>query len=93
MFSKAVMQMIGEGIIETLYMTFLSSLIAYIIGLPIGILLVITDKGGIAPCVIFNRILGVLVNILRSVPFVILLVAVIQLQGSSSEHQLDPLLL
>lgn len=75
MFSKVVINMIGKGILETLYMTFLSSLLAYIIGLPLGILLVVTDKDGIAPFVTLNKILGVIVNIIRSIPFVILLVA------------------
>jgi D-methionine transport system permease protein len=69
------MKMIGTGILETLYMTILSSVLAYILGLPLGILLVVTDKDGIAPLVILNRIMGVIVNIFRSVPFVILLVA------------------
>lgn len=76
MFSEAVMKMIGEGILETLYMTFASSFIAYIIGLPLGVLLVVTDKEGIAPFVLLNKILGVLVNLLRSVPFIILLITV-----------------
>lgn len=49
MFSQAVINMIGKGILETLYMTLLSSLLAYILGLPLGILLVVTDKDGIAP--------------------------------------------
>lgn len=75
MFSQAVMKMIGTGIIETLYMTILSTVLAYILGLPLGILIVVTDKDGIAPLVILNRIIGVIVNIFRSVPFIILLVA------------------
>ncbi|MFT4146085.1 MAG: methionine ABC transporter permease [Mobilitalea sp.] len=68
--------MLGVGILESLYMTFTSSLIAYAIGLPLGVLLVVTDKDGIAPFVIFNKILGVIVNLLRSVPFIILLISV-----------------
>lgn len=74
--SNTTILMIGKGILETLYMTLFSSLIAYIIGLPIGILLVVTDKEGIAPSVLFNQILGVIVNLLRSVPFIILLISV-----------------
>lgn len=77
MFSQAIINMIGKGILETLYMTLLSSALAYILGLPLGILLVVTDKDGIAPYVTFNRILGVIVNIIRSIPFIILLVALI----------------
>lgn len=59
----------------TVLMTVLSTAIAYIIGLPIGIVLNLTDKDGLCPCVWLNRILGFIVNILRSMPFVILMVA------------------
>jgi D-methionine transport system permease protein len=76
MWSDAIVKMIGEGILETLYMTFFSSLIAYGIGLPLGILLVVTDKEGIAPFVLLNKVLGVIVNLVRSVPFIILLITV-----------------
>jgi D-methionine transport system permease protein len=75
MFSQAIIKMIGIGILESLYMTILSSILAYILGLPLGILLVVTDKDGIAPLVVLNRIIGAIVNIFRSIPFVILLVA------------------
>jgi D-methionine transport system permease protein len=68
--------MIGTGIVETLYMTIASSLLAYILGLPLGVLLVVTDKDGIAPMVPLNKVLGVIVNLVRSVPFIILLIAV-----------------
>lgn len=76
MWSEAVIKMLGVGILETLYMTVFSSLVAYLIGLPIGILLVVTDKEGIAPMVPVNKVLGVIVNLVRSVPFVILLITV-----------------
>lgn len=76
MWSEATISMIGRGILETLYMTFFSSLVAYIIGLPLGILLVVTDKEGISPSIPFNKVLGVVVNFIRSVPFVILLISV-----------------
>ncbi|NLP15776.1 MAG: ABC transporter permease [Clostridiales bacterium] len=72
-----MLELIGIGILETLYMTILSSVLAYILGLPLGILLVITDKDGIAPMVTINRIIGFIVNIFRSIPFVILLVALL----------------
>ncbi len=75
MWNEQIINMILKGIQESLYMTLLSSLIAYAIGLPMGILLVVTDKDGIAPAVFFNKILGVFVNLIRSVPFVILLIA------------------
>ena len=62
-----------KGLEETLYMTFWSSLIAYLIGLPLGVLLVVTRKGGILPCPTFNAVLGVIINFLRSIPFIIML--------------------
>ncbi len=68
---------IGAGIIETLYMVIVSTIISYIIGLPLGIMLCVTDKDGICPCRPFNIIAGFIVNLLRSVPFIILLVALI----------------
>ena len=65
--------MLWEGTIDTLYMTFWSSLIAYVIGLPLGVLLVVTRKDGIMPCPTFNAVLGVVINFLRSIPFIIML--------------------
>lgn len=62
-----------QGTQDTLYMTFWSTLFAYIIGLPLGILLVITKKNGIIPKPLFNSILGTIINFLRSIPFIILL--------------------
>ena len=79
LFTPEVMGMIGQGIVETLYMTLASTALSYVFGLPLGILLVVTDKDGIFPMRIVNGVLGVIVNILRSVPFLILLVAVIPL--------------
>lgn len=67
---------ISKGIGETLYMVIASTLISYIIGLPIGILLSVTDKDGICPCAPVNSVVGFIVNLLRSVPFIILLVAI-----------------
>ena len=75
--TEAVWQMIFEGIWETRYMTILSTVIAYIVGLPLGILLSVTGKGGILRNRAVNGILGAVVNILRSVPFLILLVVLI----------------
>lgn len=77
MWSEEVIKMIGLGILESLYMTLFSSLIAYLLGLPLGVLLVVTDKEGIAPFVPLNKLLGVIVNLIRSVPFIILLITVI----------------
>ena len=65
------------GIWETIYMTVLSSLIAYIIGLPLGIVLSITDQNGICPNSFVNRVLGFIVNFFRSIPFIVLMVAML----------------
>lgn len=76
-FTPDVFYLIGQGLLDTLYMTLVSTALSYVLGLPLGILLVVTDKDGIFPMRIVNGILGVIINILRSVPFLILLVAVI----------------
>ena len=65
-----------SGIGESLYMTLASSLIAYIIGIPLGIILVVADKGGIIPHPKLQMILGTIVNLVRSVPFLILILIV-----------------
>lgn len=65
------------GIWETIYMTLLSTVFAYIIGLPIGLILSVTGKNGIRPIAWLNRILGIIVNIFRSIPFIILMVAML----------------
>lgn len=77
MLDSATLQMLGQGILETLYMTLVSSLFAYIIGIPLGIFLVLTAKNGLRPMPIVNSVLNVIVNIARSIPFLILLVAVL----------------
>ena len=69
--------LIQLGIWETVYMTFISSAIAYIIGLPLGVILNITDEKGICPNKALNTILGLIVNFFRSIPFVILMVAML----------------
>ncbi|WP_191060546.1 methionine ABC transporter permease [Geminicoccus harenae] len=62
---------------ETILMTGLSGLISLVVGLPIGLLLVVTERGGIAQNLWVNRLLAAVVNGFRSVPFIILLVALI----------------
>ena len=69
--------MLIEGTYETLLMTFASTIFAYIIGLPLGVTMVITDVRGISPHKTLNTVLGTIINIGRSIPFVILIVAVI----------------
>lgn len=69
---KGVLQL---GIWETVYMTFVSAFFSYIIGLPLGVLLSVTDKNGICALPWLNKIVGFAVNIFRSIPFVILMIA------------------
>lgn len=69
--------LIQLGIWETVYMTFISSALAYLIGLPLGVILNITDTKGICPHRTANRILGFFVNFFRSIPFIILMVAML----------------
>ncbi len=71
---KGILQL---GVLETIYMTFISAFFAYLFGLPLGILLSVTDKGGIRPIPWLNKIVGFIVNIFRSIPFVILMIAVL----------------
>ncbi len=65
------------GIGDTLYMTIPSALLAYLIGMPLGVLSVITSKGHILPRPRLNAALGVIINFLRSIPFIILLAMLI----------------
>lgn len=66
--------LLRQGIWDTLYMTLPSTFFAYLIGLPLGVLLVITKRGHILPAPTLNTVLGTAVNFLRSIPFIILLV-------------------
>lgn len=79
MLSNDTVLMLLEGTRDTLYMTFVSTIFAYIFAFPIGIALVVTKKDGLHPIGFLNKILDVVVNIGRSVPFLILLIAVIPL--------------
>ena len=66
-----------QGTIDTLVMTCVATILAYVIGIPLGILLVVTSPNGLRPNRIVSTIVGWIVNIGRSVPFIILLVALI----------------
>lgn len=70
-------QLLLNGLLETVYMTLVSTLIGYAIGLPVGILLTVTDKEGIRPNALVYRIVDVIINIMRSIPFLILLILLI----------------
>lgn len=75
MFKEGMLALVGQGFIETIYMTVISTALAYIIGLPLGLVLVVTDKDGIHPIPWLNRLLGMIINFFRSIPFLILLIA------------------
>ena len=69
--------LIQKGIWETVYMTTLATAISYLLGLPLGVILTITDQGGLHPVPWLNRILGLVVNFFRSIPFVVLMVSML----------------
>ncbi len=75
--NEKVIWMLVEGIGETLYMTLGSVIIGYVIGLPLGILLYVSGKNGLRPCGLLYRILDFICNIIRSIPFLILLILLI----------------
>lgn len=77
MFNEQIIQMLIEGIKDTVYMTLGSTLISYLLGLPMGIILAVTDKNGIKPNVVIYRIFDLISNVVRSIPFLILLILMI----------------
>lgn len=74
MWNSQIVIMLLEGIRDTLYMTLASTLLGYVFGLPMGILLAVTDKEGICPNAFCYKVLDVIANIVRSIPFLILLI-------------------
>ncbi len=77
MWDSQTIMMIVEGTGVTLYMTLVSTLIAYALGLPMGIILVVSAPGGLKPNKVVFKVLDVIVNIVRSIPFLILLMLII----------------
>lgn len=77
MWTSEVIEMIVLGIGETLYMTVVSTLLGYALGLPMGILLAVSDKEGIRPNAFCYKVLDFIANIVRSIPFLILLILLI----------------
>lgn len=75
--SKEVIDLLISGTLESLYMTLIATIIAYILGIPLGVLVYATDKGNVCQNKVVNLITGVIINLVRSVPFLILLVAII----------------
>lgn len=74
MTAEQIFDILSTETVNTLILTLLSTLFAYVIGLPLGIILIITDQDGIHPNRPVNAALGFVVNILRSIPFLILMV-------------------
>ncbi len=74
MATEQLLKMLGQGAWDTLYVTVVSTLLAYVIGLPLGVLLYGTSTGSLFPQKTVNTVIGVIVNILRSIPFIILLI-------------------
>ena len=79
MWSSEVVQMIIKGIGESLYMTLAATLFGYVLGLPWGVVLAVTDADGIKPNRPVYRVLDFVTNIMRSIPFLILLILIIPL--------------
>ena len=77
MWTPEVTQMIMKGIGETLYMTLLSTAFGYLLGLPMGVLLAVSDKDGLSPNAMLYKVLDFIANIVRSIPFLILLILLI----------------
>lgn len=78
-FTADIVQMFAKGVIDTLWMTFGTTFLSYLIGLPLGVLLIVTARNGLKPRPTFNWVLGLIVNLMRSVPFLIMMIAVLPL--------------
>ena len=79
MWTSATTDMIITGIGQTLYMTILSTVVGYVFGLPLGVMLAVSDKDGLRPNRAVYKVLDVISNIIRSIPFLILLILIIPL--------------
>lgn len=77
MWDKEIVTMLAEGTVITLFITLVSTFFAYVLGLPMGIVLVVSAKDGLKPNRVVHKILDVIVNVVRSVPFLILMVMLI----------------
>jgi len=75
--SPVISNLLLKSLGETLYMLGVSAFLAAIFGIPLGILLVVTEKNGVLSCPVLNKPLSFLVNMVRSIPFIILMVAII----------------
>ena len=76
MLDSQMIQMLAQGTLESFYMTIAITVLSYIIGVPLGVFLVVSDRNGIQPMPSLNWLIGGIVNILRSVPFLILMITI-----------------
>ncbi len=74
--ANTLIHLLAEETLKTLYMTLVGTLVAYLIGLPIGVSLIVTSPNGIRPLGLYNKVMGFIVNVIRSVPFLILMIAI-----------------
>lgn len=75
--TQELLTLLGEGTVETLIMTLIGTLVAYIIGLPVGVSLIVTGQNGIRPLPLYNKVMGFIVNVIRSIPFLIFMIAML----------------
>lgn len=87
---KELLALFSKETLATLYMVSISTLISYAIGIPLGVILVVTEEGSIAPNKIIHGILGFFTNIFRTIPFLILLVMVLPITKALVHTTLGP---
>ena len=75
--SQQIINLLLQGFLETIQMTVISTVVAVLLGVPLGVILVITSRGHIMQNEVVNKVLGAIVNATRSIPFIILMVAII----------------
>ena len=75
--TEQIIGLLGQGIWETLYMVLVSALFSYVIGIPLGVLVFVTDQNGICRNRVLNLLIGGVINFIRSIPFLILLVLIL----------------
>ena len=73
--THTLVSLLGTETVRTLYMTVIATLVSYLIGLPVGVSLIVTSPNGIKPLGLYNKVMGFIVNVIRSVPFLILMIA------------------
>lgn len=77
MTTQQLFELLSEGTVQTLIMTLIGTALSYVIGLPVGVSLIVTGPNGIKPMPLYNRVMGFIVNVIRSVPFLILMIALV----------------